>query len=85
MAEAQAFVPEDDNKTWLVEASKDFKRLQKQKSRSKGGVEARVLQARGFKWGEQYISQRDRGIVAEVREDNRLHLVFNLVDQACLS
>lgn len=59
--------------------TEDFKRLQAQKSRKTGGVEARVLLALAFAWGEQYVSQSTRGIVAEMLDPNKLHLVYNLV------
>lgn len=57
----------------------DFERLQKQKSRKTGGVEARVLLALAFTWGEQYVSQSARGIVSEKLDPNKLNLVFNLI------
>lgn len=80
---ANPFVPGMNESELLDEVSKDFKRLQRQKSREKGGVEARVLTSRAFKWGEQYVTQQKRGLVAEVREDNKLHLVFNVIDKIC--
>ncbi len=67
--------------TTLEGLSEDFKRLQAQKSRKTGGVEARVLLALAFAWGEQYVSQSTRGIVSEMLDPNKLHLVFNLVGQ----
>lgn len=79
--EATAFVPSTEP-DFLDVVSRDFKRLQNQKNRQKGGVEARILTARAFKWGEQYVSQHDRGLVAEVMEPNRLHLVFNVINRA---
>ena len=81
--EAVAFVPESGEGDMLDTISRDFKRLQKQKSRRRGGVEARVLTSRAFRWGEQYVSQQERGLVAEKREENQLHLVFNIIDQIC--
>lgn len=65
----------------LTELTKDYERLQRQKSRKKGGVEARILLACAFDWGEQYITQQERGIVAETQEANKLYLVFNLISQ----
>lgn len=59
--------------------SEDFKRLQQQKNRKTGGVEARVLLALAFTWGEQYVSQTSRGVVAEALHPNKLNLVFNLI------
>ena len=67
---------------FLAEVSKDFKRLQAQKSRKTGGVEARVLTAKAFEWGEQTLSQRAGGLVIEPHEDNRLYLRFNLIGPA---
>lgn len=78
---ASAFVPGNGEQEKLDTLTKDFKRLQRQKSRRRGGVEARVLTSRAFRWGEQYVSQQERGLVAEKREENQLHLVFNVIDQ----
>lgn len=73
----------------LEEYSKDFARLQKQKSRKQGGVEARVLKSRAWRWGEQYVTQSPRGLVSglvasdnAMEDNNKLHLVFNLIDTA---
>ena len=65
----------------LSDRTKDFKRLQRQKARVVGGVEARMILASAFVWGEQYISQTQLGIVNEPPEDNKLRLVFNLINQ----
>ncbi len=65
----------------LDELTKDFERLQRQKSRKKGGVEARILLSCAFDWGEQYVTQQERGISAEVQEPNKLYLVFNFIAQ----
>ena len=73
---------EEENAKRLEDFTKDYKRLQKQKTRKTGGVEARVLTSRGFKWGEQYVSQNARGLVADTKEENKLHLVFNLIEAA---
>ena len=67
---------------YLTKISKDFKRLQKQKARKTGGAEARMLTARAYDWGEQYVSQTARGLKVEPSEDNKLYLVFNLISQA---
>lgn len=72
-----------EQEEFLGEITKDFKRLQKQKSKKTGGVEARVLLSRAFKWGEQYVTQQEKGLVAEVKDDNKLHLSFNLIDKIC--
>lgn len=79
LAEQEAM--KKQNEDLLSELTKDFERLQKQKSRTKGGVEARILTACAFDWGEQYVSQTERGIVAETQEANKLYLVFNLIAQ----
>lgn len=71
--------PPPDDTEYLEEISKDFRRLQRQKSRTTGGVEARILLARCFKWGEQYVTQTAEGMVAEVQKANKLYLVFNLI------
>jgi hypothetical protein len=63
----------------LEECSKDFQRLRDQKSRRTGGVEARILLSLAFKWGEHYVSQRDRNIVSEALDENKLHLIFNMI------
>src|SRR5687767_11923394 len=70
------------DKARLDELSKDFKRLQKQKARKMGGVEARVLKSMAFKWGEQFVEQSSRGLVISPPEENKLYLVFNLIDKA---
>lgn len=67
---------------FLAEITRDYKRLQAQKSRKTGGVEARVLSAKAFEWGEQTISQRAGGLVIEPHEDNKLYLRFNLIGPA---
>jgi hypothetical protein len=63
----------------LTSVSKDFKRLRAQKSRRTGGVEARTLLSLAFKWGEHYVSQRNRNIVSEALDENKLHLIFNMI------
>lgn len=73
--------PSDDGQ-WLELITRDFKRLQMQKSRKTGGVEARILTALAFLWGEQYLTQQARGLVVEPSETNKLYLVFNLIDSA---
>lgn len=69
-----------EKKSFLDEISQDFKRLQNQKARKHGGVEARVLLSLAFSWGEQYVAQKERGLVVEPQEDGKLYLVFNLID-----
>jgi hypothetical protein len=64
--------------------SKDFRRLQQQKHRMRGGVEARVLTNLAMYFGEQAIHQ-DRGTMfsrTEREEDkNRLTLVFSFLNK----
>lgn len=59
--------------------TRDFKRLQKQKARDTGGVEARTLQAVAFSEGEQYVDYKGQQLFTEAREENQLYLVFNLI------
>lgn len=66
--------------TSLEDITKDFKRLQKQKARKTGGVESRILSNCAFVWGEHYVSQHSKGLVAEPLDPNKLYLVFNLID-----
>lgn len=67
----------------LLEAlTKDFKRLQAQKNRKTGGVEARVLQSIAFEWGEHYINQNPVGLSVEPHEANKLYLRFNVIGPA---
>jgi len=73
---------EESEAALLEEITRDYKRLQQQKSRKTGGVEARVLTSLAFLWGEQTISQRSGGLVIEPHEDNKLYLRFNLIAPA---
>lgn len=68
----------------VAQFSKDWTRLRDQKSRMKGGVEARMLTALGMYFGEHYIMQaRDMMVSRPTDEDkNRLSLVFNLIRKA---
>lgn len=70
------------DKQRLDEVSKGFKRLQRQKSRKMGGVEARVIKARTMRWGEQHVNQDSRGLATDKPEENKLSLVFNILDKA---
>lgn len=75
----------EENVEFLGEITKDFKRLQRQKNRKKGGVEARILKSKAFRWGEQYVSQQAKGLVSDAMgegEDNKLYLVFNFIEGA---
>lgn len=65
--------------------TKDFKRLQQQKHRMRGGVEARMLIALGMYYGEMYMQQvRDSVLTRPLNDDdrNKLFLVFNLLKKA---
>lgn len=74
-----------DAPDFLDVITKDFERLQKQKSRTVGGVEGRVLQNMAFDAGEQYTYLSGRTLtatnVSQGAEKNKLHLVFNLIAQ----
>lgn len=65
--------------------SKDYKRLQGQKTNRAGGVEGRVLLNLAFEAGEQYTAYNNRTLTARSlrgeAEQNKLHLVFNLLAQ----
>lgn len=73
-------------KSDLALFTEDWKRLQQQKSRHSGGVEARILLNLGMYFGEQYLVQQgDRirtrlGAPDEVA--NSLHLVFSMIRKA---
>lgn len=65
--------------------SKDWRRLQQQKHRHRGGVEARMLTAIGMYFGEMYMAQaRDSILVRplDAADRNKLFLVFNLLKRA---
>lgn len=65
--------------------TKDFKRLQQQKHRMRGGVEATMLSSLGMYYGEQYMQQaRDTMLTRPLSDDdkNKLFLVFNLMKRA---
>lgn len=65
--------------------SKDYRRLQQQKQRMRGGVEARALLALGMYYGEQFMQQaRDTILTRPLNDDdkNKLFLVFNLIKKA---
>lgn len=69
----------------LAEYSKDFRRLQLQKSRRSGGVEVRCLQNIGFAYGEHYLQQNGFELAGRSLTDedkNRLFLVFNVLGRA---
>ena len=57
----------------------DWKRLQEQKARQTGGVEARTLQAIAFSEGEQYTDYKNKSLYSEPQDANKLYLTFNLI------
>lgn len=63
--------------------TKDWKRLQAQKWRMRGGVEARMITNVAMRAGEQYVQQSRDAIFARPMDKdenkNRLALVFNLI------
>jgi hypothetical protein len=59
----------------------DFHRLQGQKARSGGGVEARVLTNLAFDAGEQGVTYASRTLTMKRPAANKLALVFNLLSQ----
>lgn len=65
--------------------TKDWRRLQNQKHRFRGGVEARVIFALGMYYGEQFLTQaRDTILTRPLNDDdkNKLFLIFNLMKRA---
>jgi len=71
--------PISDAKVLLDELTKDYERLRQQKIRHTGGVEARVLTNLAMVAGEQHVTAQKKAIVANSTNDNKLHLVFNLI------
>lgn len=67
----------------VADFTKDWKRLQAQKWRMRGGVEARMILNLAHRFGEQYIQQARDAIYARPMDKdeakNRLRLVFNLI------
>ena len=64
----------------LIEAlTRDFKRLQEQKAKLGGGVEARTLQAIAFTDGEQHTDYTNKSLFIETQSANKLYLTFNLL------
>lgn len=57
----------------------EFERLQRQKARAQGGVEARVLTNLCFYYGEQYIRSAESKLIAPKLDPNKLALIFNHV------
>lgn len=75
----QTKVLADQQKSLIDLLTKDFKRLQEQKARQTGGVEARTLEAISFSEGEQSVVYRNKGLFSEPQDPNKLYLVFNLI------
>ncbi len=65
--------------------TKDWRRKRHQKSRQRGGVEARIILSTAFYWGEQQaIHARDSILSRAFRKDadkNKLRLVFEMVQR----
>lgn len=70
----------------VAEFTKDWRRLQSQKWRMRGGVEARMLYSLGMYFGEHGLVQtRDamqQRAIGRDGEQNRLNLVFNMIKKA---
>lgn len=69
----------------IVEYTKDWRRLQDQKSRRSGGVEMRVLTNLCMVMGEHFVQQSGFNLVGRTMTDedkNKLWLVFNMVGRA---
>ncbi len=67
----------------VYDFSKDFRRLQTQKWRTRGGVEARMLLSLGMYFGEHGIVQTREAVMTRTigkdEDMNRLNLVFNML------
>lgn len=72
-------VSADDQSDLLDVLTRDFQRLQEQKAKQTGGVEARTLQAIAFSEGEQYTDYKNKSLYYEPQDDNKLYLTFNLI------
>src|SRR5690349_15544829 len=72
----------DDVSAW----SKDWRRLQQQKWRMRGGIEARMLLSLGMYFGEHGMVQTRDAIqqrsLGKDADNNRLNLVFNMIRKA---
>lgn len=70
----------------VVDFTKDWRRLQQQKWRSRGGVEARMLLSLGMYFGEHGIVQTREAVqtrtIGKDEDMNRLNLVFNMLKKA---
>lgn len=67
----------------VAKYTKDFRRLQRQKMRTHGGVESRILMNLAMYFGEQYAQQSDGGFLArppiQDEDKNKLFLVLNVI------
>lgn len=63
--------------------TEDFERLKQQKVKASGGIESRVLTNLAFLYGEQYVSYANKQLTVEARDENKLYLVFNLIEPRC--
>ena len=65
--------------------TKDWRRKRHQKSRKRGGVEARIILAQAFYWGEQMSMQSQDAILTRAfkkdADKNKLRLVFEMVQR----
>lgn len=59
--------------------TQDWKRLRAQKSRKVGGLEARCLLNLAFVNREHYVRADGRSLIAELRDQNKLYLMFDLI------
>lgn len=75
------FAASKEQEKFLSDVTKDFKRLQTQKSKRTGGVEGRILLNLAFVLGEHYTIYKDRQILAQALDPNKLSLVFNLIER----
>lgn len=69
-----------ENPELLLETlKKDYERLRQQKARSTGGVEGSTLLHLSFLDDEQYTDYKNKQLVLEPRDANKLYLSFNLI------
>ena len=77
--------PQKAETNLVSDYTKDWRRLQNQKSRQSGGVEMRVLSNLCMVLGEHYVQQRNLQLMGRVMNDqdkNKLFLVFNMIGRA---
>src|SRR5882672_4481542 len=75
------FAASKEQEKFLNDVTKDFKRLQNQKSKRTGGIEGRILLNLAFVLGEHYTIYQNRQILAQALDPNKLSLVFNLIER----